>query len=218
MMRRKRNSIFQVIFLMILLAGPWVEGFAQQARNRGPDPGVSDMLAQIRSFELKDIRYELRFRVPSSRAEPVTGQETIHFHLNALPYEGYILVDFKGEAEGFSDLSVNGKEGKGYFENEHIWIPKAMLMVGENRLTVNFVAGDGALNRNAEFLYTLLVPDRARTLFPCFDQPDLKSVFTLSLVIPAGWKAMGNALLQDSVTAGDSCILHFRPSDRISTY
>jgi aminopeptidase N len=218
MMRRKRNRIFQVIFLKILLAGPWVEGFAQQARNRGPDPGVSDMLAQIRSFELKDIRYELQFRVPSSREKPVTGRETIHFHLKALPYEGYVLVDFKGLAEGFSDLLVNDKEGEVHVENEHIWIPKSVLKVGENSLTVNFVAGDAALNRNADFLYTLLVPDRARTLFPCFDQPDLKAVFTLSLVIPAGWKAIGNGRVQDSVTAGDSTVLHFRQSDRISTY
>ena len=55
-----------------------------------------------------------------------------------------------------------------------------------------FTAGDQSLNRNDEFLYTLLVPDRARTLFPCFDQPDMKALYTLSLEVPMTWKAVSN--------------------------
>ncbi len=217
-MRKKRKRILPGILLMALLVGPLMAVFAQHAYDSRTDSGVSDQLAGLRFFQLKDIRYELKFRVPSSRTEPVTGRETIRFHLSALPFEGYLLVDFKGNADEFSDLLVNDYDGEEHFENEHIWIPKAVLKVGENRLTVNFVAGNGALNRNTDFLYTLLVPDRARTLFPCFDQPDLKAAYTLSLVIPAGWKAIANGKVQDSVTAGDSTVLHFRQSDRISTY
>lgn len=52
-------------------------------------------------------------------------------------------------------------------------------------MTIEFTANDQSLNRRDEFLYTLLVPDRARTLFPCFDQPDMKSLFTLSLEVPS---------------------------------
>jgi aminopeptidase N len=206
------------VLLMTFLTGSQVAGFAQKAPDTRTDPGVSQMLAVLRSFQLKDIRYDLHFRVPVLREEPVTGYETIRFHLDQLPFEGFVLLDFKGAAEGLSELSVNDDGVRKIYENEHIWIPRAALKVGENSLTVRWVAGDGALNRNADFLYTLLVPDRARTLFPCFDQPDLKAVFTLSLVIPAGWKAIGNGMLQDSVTTGDSTVLHFKPSNRISTY
>ncbi|HEV3324531.1 MAG TPA: M1 family aminopeptidase, partial [Puia sp.] len=103
-------------------------------------------------------------------------------------------------------------------QNEHLWLARRWLRIGINTIGIRFTASNAALNRNGDFLYTLLVPDRARTLFPCFDQPDLKAIFSLSLVIPAGWKAIGNGPLLDSVSAGDSLLLHFKPSDKISTY
>ena len=49
-----------------------------------------------------------------------------------------------------------------------------------------------SLNRSEEYLYTLFVPDRASTAFPCFDQPDIKARFDLKLDVPAGWVAIGN--------------------------
>lgn len=67
---------------------------------------------------------------------------------------------------------------------------------GENRVTIEFTANDQSLNRRDEFLYTLLVPDRARTLFPCFDQPDMKSLFTLSLEVPSSWQAVTNGAVE----------------------
>lgn len=77
-------------------------------------------------------------------------------------------------------------------QNEHIVIPAALTRAGENTVDIVFTAGDQSLNRNDEFLYTLLVPDRARTLFPCFDQPDMKALYTLSLEVPMTWKAVSN--------------------------
>ena len=77
-------------------------------------------------------------------------------------------------------------------QNEHIVIPAALTRAGENTVDIVFTAGDQSLNRNEEFLYTLLVPDRARTLFPCFDQPDMKALYTLSLEVPMTWKAVSN--------------------------
>ena len=67
-----------------------------------------------------------------------------------------------------------------------------MTRSGENTVEIAFTAGDQSLNRNDSFLYTLLVPERARTLFPCFDQPDMKALYTLSLEVPADWKAVSN--------------------------
>ena len=77
-------------------------------------------------------------------------------------------------------------------QNEHIVIPAALTKAGGNTVDIVFTAGDQSLNRNDEFLYTLLVPDRARTLFPCFDQPDMKALYTLSLEVPMTWKAVSN--------------------------
>jgi aminopeptidase N len=62
------------------------------------------------------------------------------------------------------------------------------------------------------------VPDRARTLFPVFDQPDLKAIFTLSLTLPRNWQALANGPVQDSVFRADSKTYHFAASDTIPTY
>lgn len=48
------------------------------------------------------------------------------------------------------------------------------------------------MNRSDDMLYTLLVPDRCRTLMPCFDQPDIKARFKLTLKIPSRWRAVAN--------------------------
>jgi aminopeptidase N len=204
----------------VLLAGLGSVAAAQAFLPQMSVPGVSRSLAWNRALYVQDIRYELHFSVPASRGEPVRGYETIRFRMkNAVSRDdGFLLVDFKGVADGLSELTVNDNGLRENYHDEHLLIPGQALRVGENMIKVSWIAGNGALNRNADFLYTLLVPDRARTLFPCFDQPDLKAVFDLSLVIPAGWKAIANGMIRDSVTAGDSTVIHFRPSDRISTY
>lgn len=206
--------------ILVLLAGLGNMAAAQAFLPRMAVPGVSGSLAWSRALYVKDLRYELHFNVPASRDEPVRGYETIRFRMESAVSrdDGFLLVDFKGVADGLSGLTVNDNGLRENYHDEHLLIPGEALRVGENMIKVSWIAGNGALNRNAEFLYTLLVPDRARTLFPCFDQPDLKAVFDLSLVIPAGWKAIANGMIRDSVTAGDSTVIHFRPSDRISTY
>ena len=57
------------------------------------------------------------------------------------------------------------------------------------------------LNRDGEFLYTLFVPARAHLAFPCFDQPDLKARYTLTLDVPAGWMAVSNGAAAASEAA-----------------
>ena len=57
---------------------------------------------------------------------------------------------------------------------------------GRNQIEFEFTAGNESLNRNDDFMYTLFVPARASLAMPCFDQPDLKARWTLSLDDSAG--------------------------------
>jgi len=175
--------------------------------------GVSLELARLRSACLKDVRYELDFHLPKTRTQPVGGEERLYFELDKDRLAGRpLLLDFKGQS--VAKLSLNGSATPATVVNEHLLLPASLLRQGTNIVLVSFVSADAALNRNSEFLYTLLVPDRARTIFPCFDQPDCKAVFTLSLTMPAGWKAIANGAL----AGADDGRVSFRPSDRISTY
>lgn len=128
-----------------------------------------------------------------SREEAVTGKADITLAIHErLP----VIIDFRGESEQVASVLLNGRKVPYTVKDEHIVIDTREAADGENRVTIEFTANDQSLNRRDEFLYTLLVPDRARTLFPCFDQPDMKSLFTLSLEVPSSWQAVANGAVE----------------------
>ena len=89
---------------------------------------------------------------------------------------------------------------------------------GENIVEIAFTAGDEALNRHDEFLYSLFVPARASQAFPCFDQPDIKGSLSLSLEIPAAWAAVSNAPEIGRETSGDRATVRFGQTAALPTY
>ena len=214
-------------FLFFLLAFVSLSAYSQES-------GVPLTLATHRAAILRDLHYGLTFTIPAEKDSAVRGAEKCWFTLS--DSQSPLAMDFKAEAGAgaIGSMRVNGKQIPVSYEKEHLLIPATYLRTGPDTIECTFTPGNGALNRNGDFLYTLLVPDRARTLFPCFDQPDLKAVFTLSLSIPDGWKAMSNAPLKDSARegmggtmkgtggiagyGGGRTTFRFLPSDRISTY
>jgi len=178
--------------------------------------GVDRQLAIYRKSVLSSVHYQLDLDIPAERAQPVTGHEVLTFGLTdtRIPLQ----VDFKEDPAKIHSLVLNGRKIGVNHKKEHLILLPEFLLKGKNTLEVTFRAGEGALNRNADYLYTLFVPDRARTVFPCFDQPDLKADYTLSLSVPAGWDAVANAILKDSVTAGGFKKYQYGKSDQLSTY
>ncbi|MDP6755905.1 MAG: M1 family aminopeptidase, partial [Candidatus Marinimicrobia bacterium] len=75
-----------------------------------------------------------------------------------------------------------------------------------------------SLNRNEEFLYTLFVPDRAATAIPCFDQPNLKGKYTLTLHTPLDWNALANGPLIKEEKSKNSRTFYFGETKPVSTY
>ena len=110
-------------------------------------------------------------------------------------------LDFKGQAGQLRSLTINGQPAAPDYRQEHLVLPAATLRAGHNVIHIGLIAGDLSLNRSADYLYTLLVPDRARTVVPVFDQPNLKATLTLSLTVPAAWRAVANGALHDSLRA-----------------
>ncbi|MDX5422194.1 MAG: M1 family aminopeptidase [Hymenobacteraceae bacterium] len=180
------------------------------------ETGVSKELADYRKEVISQLAYDISLQVPPKKEEPIQASETITFHLkeNKQPLQ----IDFKEKREQLQQITVNGKQIETIHQNEHIIIPEQYLREGQNQVDIQFIAGDMSLNRNEEYLYTLLVPDRARTVFPVFDQPNLKATFKLSLNVPKDWKALANGPLLDSVVTENTKTYQFGPSDTISTY
>ena len=180
------------------------------------EPGVSEDLARLRAALLSNVHYALTFNIPADAAAPIDATVTLSFDL-ADPSQGLVL-DFRDATERLRLMTINGAGADIRHEQEHILLDPASLVAGRNRVQLELTAGDSALNRNPDYLYTLFVPDRARTVFPLFDQPDLKARWELTLILPADWKAVSNAPLQARQMRGDRQELRFQPSETISSY
>jgi aminopeptidase N len=200
---------FRITLLLLFIS---VSALAQPTIT----PGVSSELSKYRRAEITSIRYVLDFQIPATKSESIPATETIYCSLttNAQPLQ----IDFKQSADHIQAILVNGKPITPKLENEHLIIGTGYLHKGSNVLNIQFTAGDASLNRNAEYLYALFVPDRARTVFPCFDQPDLKARFALTLHVPTGWKALANGKLKDSTSNGSQTTYNFTDSDLLPTY
>ena len=181
------------------------------------EAGVSHELAQFRKEHFGQVKYDLFFSIPESKQEPVKGRAAIRLSLKEkLP----VIIDFRGEASQIASVALNGEQVPYEVRNEHIIIPADRSKVGENEVNIAFTPADQSLNRRDEFLYTLLVPDRARTAFPCFDQPDMKSLFTLTLEVPVEWQAVTNGAIgkTDTISVPGRKIISFKKTEPLSTY
>jgi len=180
-------------------------------------PGVSQQLALARAGLLSNIAYKLRFDIPPGQHSPILATAELSFDLadNSVPLQ----LDYRNDPATISSLSINGAATDVEWVNEHIIVPATQLRPDQNRIEIDFVAGNSSLNRNPDFLYTLLVPDRARTVFPLFDQPDLKAKFELGLVVPAHWQVVANAPLDTLVGLSEGRREYrFLPTRPISSY
>jgi len=181
------------------------------------EAGVSLELARERAARLTNIVYHLRFDIPADQADPIPAWLELHFDLADI--SAPLFLDFRQAPDSIQSLQINGHAREPQLVNEHIPLPAADLRTGRNEIEIAFTAGDSSLNRNPDFLYTLFVPDRARTAFPVFDQPDLKARFELILTVPDTWRVLANAPLARAIEL-DSGRREYRfvPSDRMSSY
>ena len=175
------------ILLMIFLSMMVLSTHAQMLSK-----GVSKELADHRKVNIGNVVYDLTFNIPSNLSHKVTGTAIISFDLKE---QEDLILDFQGEFNGTAYVYYGKKNNKrrsfeALYKDEHIIIPMRQLQAGKNKIELNFTCQDKALNRNKDYVYTLFVPDLARSVFPCFDQPDLRAVFVTTLHTPSGWKTM----------------------------
>ncbi|WP_238419048.1 aminopeptidase N [Gordonia sp. 'Campus'] len=66
------------------------------------------------------------------------------------------------------------------------------------------------------YLYSQFETADAKRMFACFDQPDLKATYTLTVTAPEDWKVISNAAHEDSPVSGG--VHRFRETALLSTY
>ena len=170
-----RKWYLLVAVALCLPAAWWV---AQRLGSRiltvtPPTEGISRTLASERAANIRSVRYALTLAIPPRVQDPIKGSLTIRLQLlDRMP----LILDFAQPASHVSSIAANGQPQPVRSEQGHLVIPSMRCASGENTIDISFTAGDEALNRNDEYLYSLFVPARASQAFPCFDQPDIKAV------------------------------------------
>jgi aminopeptidase N len=205
------NSVLSRCLFFLFLFGTTKHAGAQEVET-----GVSKQLAIHRKSVISQVNYTLEFDIPKERTGKIIALETLSFNLST--NQQPLQLDFKEDKTKLWKLQVNGQPVPIQHINEHVLIDAKHLKEGANQVKLEFQAGDAALNRNSDYLYALFVPDRARTVFPCFDQPDIKATYNLTLRVPSDWKALANAPLIDTVVNNDRKTYQFATSDTLSTY
>ncbi len=179
-------------------------------------PGIPLELAVERKNTIQNVKYNLFFDIPPSRTDSIPARATISFNWKKTPAD--LQLDFLSTASSIKSILVNGNAVKIRYESEHILIDADQLKNGSNAITIDFTAGEAALNRHDDYLYTLFVPSRASTCFPVFDQPDLKAIYRLELLLPASWKAVSNGKITSTEIVNDKKRLRFSDTKPTSSY
>ncbi|WP_284742211.1 aminopeptidase N [Amycolatopsis sp. RTGN1] len=69
------------------------------------------------------------------------------------------------------------------------------------------------------YLYTQFETADAKRMFACFDQPDLKSVYRLTVIAPDDWKVVSNTMAESTEKTPEGAVRTvFKESERLSTY
>ena len=186
-------------------------------------PNLTMAEAALRSQQVSDVRYKLA--IDLTQKESFAGEEQIEFKW--LGSKENLRVDFfQGEVQA---LLVNDQPATFTAGFEAIRIPASSFHAGLNHITVKYThpySSDGTgLTRFADpidqrvYMHTQFEPYYANRVFPCFDQPDLKASYELSVRAPKEWAVISSTLeTKKRDTADGFTVWTFPESQKFSTY
>ena len=208
------HAIFALAILSVVFCGPV---FAN-----APD-GIPRELARERAARVSNVRYQLSFNLLDAHAATSKGTERLQFDLKG---EGALLLDYRDGA--IDEITVNGASVGSTLDNGHVELPASALKQGANDVAIEFTSNVATAGKpltrfqdrddGSEYIYTLFVPMDASMAFPCFDQPDIKGRFQLTLTAPSVWTLISNTAVKSETAVGAIKIEVFDETRPISTY
>ena len=182
------------------------------------------------------------FMEPDLENGQFTGEETIFVTVDSATKD--VVLNSVGLEIGEVEIARTSEEGHGKWiapeqtienkEKQQITFRfQQALKPGKHELRIKF---GGKLNEKLEGFYlssftdekgekrkiacTQMEPTDARKVFPCFDEPDMKATFKVTLAVDEGMTAISNAAVQFDKTEGRSGKrqITFVETPRMSTY
>lgn len=204
-------------------AFPTPDGFATS---------LSKEAATNRARQISNISYDLWFGL-NENEDSFQGRTEIQFELKAKTKErgGTLWVDLEGGT--LLSVSLNGKPLSDFksakrFDGHHLYLSVSELIPSTNQVVVSYshpYSTDGnGLHRFKDpvdgkvYLYSNFEPYNAHRLFPCFDQPDLKASYEVTVEAPETWQVISNTPERDVTAFDGRKSWQFPRSAAFSTY
>jgi aminopeptidase N len=200
----------------------------KEFRERMAPPNLTRTDAARRAALLEVADYVVELDLTDGAGKPGTATfattTTVRFRCTEPGADSWVdLV-----AVEVAEATLNGAplDVSGYREDDGIALP---ALAAENELRVEATGrymntGEG-LHRFVDpvdgsvYLYSQFETADAKRLFACFDQPDLKARYRLTVTAPADWKVVSNAAVAEVTDGpGGSRVHHFGTTEVLSTY
>lgn len=180
-----------------------------------PERGLPIARARARAEDIRAVDYALELTIPGAPGDPVRGRVDIGFTLER-PCD--ISLDIASPALRVHTLEVDGVAQPWACVGDQLLLARHCSAPGRHAVRIEFATEGAGLHRGPDHLYSLFVPDRARSVFPCFDQPDIKARLALTLDVPSEWEVVGNAAISSDMSSGDRRRVIFESTPPLPTY
>tara|TARA_B100000749_G_scaffold280896_1_gene280637 strand:+ start:2188 stop:4914 length:2727 start_codon:yes stop_codon:yes gene_type:complete len=150
--------------------------------------------AQLRKKQLSNVSYEQYFEL--HKGNTFSGKTTLTFDF--IPVGDFLRVDLM--TLDLTSVEMDGEPVAYKADGGAVYIPVSSIPPGTHRLTIAYSktyskTGSGLYRFEDPkdgriYLYTDLEPFDANQVFPCFDQPDIKAKYTMTVDAPRNWKVI----------------------------
>ncbi|MCC7136795.1 MAG: aminopeptidase N [Planctomycetes bacterium] len=184
---------------------------------------LSKAEAARRKAQVARVDYALDLVLPEKSAS-YRGEVTVDCDLGR--HRDGLFLDFQGRK--IVSATVNGAPASLTVAAHRIALPEATLVEGRNTIVVAFEndfdqdgsglykAVDPADGR--EYVFSDCEPFNANRFFPCFDQPDLKATYAVTVTAPADWVVVANGSETAAEDVAEGRRHRFARTERFSTY
>ncbi len=165
---------------------------APASLDRYPSLLRTEAAARAAALTVSDVEVELDLTAPD--AQTFTSRTTLRFRSTATE----TFVDFRGKE--LTEATLNGRR-----LDPACWRSGRISLTGLQAQNVLVIAGSMAYSSDGEglhrhvdpadgatYLYAMSFLDAAPRWFACFDQPDLKARYRITVAAPPEWTVLGN--------------------------
>ena len=187
---------------------------------------LSESDAATRSKNISNVEYHLDLNLPGGASDTYSGTLEATFTIETNPET---FLDFTGFE--ITTLILNGRTIADPSWNGHRLLigVRDGLLTGVNTIRLEYIneydhTGDGFHQfidpeDDQEYVYSNFEPYSAHRLFPCFDQPNIKAQYKLSVECPSDWTLIGNSKTDSINDIGGGRTRHnFEQTKLFSTY